>query len=313
MRIVLCCATHRGLRFLERLAALQPAAEIVVCSFPEEPHEPPFLESLRQRAAELGQPFVEARRLGAPRLEPLWQESGFDVLLAVSWRYLIPRTVFGRARLGAYVFHDSLLPAYRGFSPTVWAMVNGEDHTGVTLCRMEDEVDAGDVVRQERVPIGPTETIADVMERVTETYLQVLETALPGLLSGDAPGTPQDPTRATYCCPRRQEDNEIDWNAPGERTFDLVRAVTRPYSGAFTWLGGRRLTVWSARTVKDAPRYAGRIPGRVIAAHDGGGARVLTGDGVLELESVQLEGEEELPAGHVLRPPFQTLGDRERP
>src|SRR5690606_18388029 len=125
-----------------------------------------------------------------------------------------PSAIYERARLGAFVFHDSLLPAYRGFSPTVWAIINGEDNTGVTLFHMADDVDSGDIVAQQRVSIAPDETIADVLENVTQAYLSVLESYLPALMDGSAPRIPQEHEAATYTCKRLPEDNAIDWHAP---------------------------------------------------------------------------------------------------
>jgi methionyl-tRNA formyltransferase len=313
VRIVLACATHRGLRVLERLLELAPDAELLVFSFPEEPYEPPFLDAIRARCRQAGASFHEARHLGAGAWDTLWETTPFDLLLAVSWRYLIPRRVYSQARIGAFVFHDSLLPAYRGFSPTVWAMIHGEDHTGVTLFEMAEEVDAGDVLDQERVPIGPEETIREVLERVTATYLDVLARNLDDLLAGDFRLRPQDPDRATYCCKRLLQDNEIDWGEGTERIHDLIRAVTHPYPGAFTQLNGRRLTVWEARRPDDPPVYRGRIPGRVVEVRPGEGSLVLTGDGVLLLTRVQLEGEEEAAADRVLRRISQTLGPLRAP
>ena len=133
MRIALFCATRRGQRFLQKLHELRPEADLLVFSFAEEPWEPPFLDDIRRLTLDCGGQFFEAKQVGAARWADLWESTPVDLMLAVSWRYIIPPRVYERARLGAYVFHDSLLPEYRGFSPTVWAMINGEDHTGVTL------------------------------------------------------------------------------------------------------------------------------------------------------------------------------------
>jgi methionyl-tRNA formyltransferase len=307
-RIHLACATRRGVRFLGRLAALVPEADLVVFSFREEPHEPPFLDDLAAACHRHGAGLHVGRQLGADEWEEVWEE-GFDLLLAVSWRYLIPPRVFRRARRGAYVFHDSLLPAYRGFSPTVWAMINGEDHTGVTLFAMAEEFDAGDVIDQRRVPIGADETIAEVMEGVTDTYLSLLESNLPALLDGTAHLTPQDEAAATYTCRLLPEDCEIDWRRSSRQIHDLVRGYTRPYPGAFTWLDGQRLTVWETRRL-DGARWVGRVPGRVAEVRPGVGSVVLTGDGALLLTRVQPEGGDEVVAAGILDRLSHTLGIR---
>src|SRR5690606_6269303 len=236
MQIAVLCATQRGARFLEKLVALVPEANYTVFSFREEPHEPPFMETIRQITQSCGGQFHEARQVG--RFTTLWETTNFDLMFVVSWRYLIPPSVYTKTRLGSFVFHDSLLPAYRGFAPTVWAIINGEDHTGVTLFEIAPDVDSGDIIAQAPVSIGPDDTIADVMEKVTLTYLQLLEDNIRDLLAGKAQRHPQDQSRATFTCKRLPEDNKIDWTQPTKDIYNLIRATTAPYPGAFTTLGG---------------------------------------------------------------------------
>jgi methionyl-tRNA formyltransferase len=278
LRIVLACNTERGRRVLAALRRLAPDAELEVFCGREEGGEPAFVESLRQEAEGARARFQESTSLASV--------TDAHLLLMVNWRRLVPIEVCRRMRLGAFVFHDSLLPEYRGFSPTVWAIANGEDHTGVTLLEAAAEADQGDIVDQARVPIGPQETIAGVMERVTDTYLELLERNLPALLAGSAPRHPQDHSRASWARKRTAEDNRIDWSQPAMKSFDLVRAVTRPYAGAFTDLGGGTLRVWAARLDAEASG----APGTVLRSESGGGLLVAAGEGGLWLTEVSREG-----------------------
>jgi methionyl-tRNA formyltransferase len=305
MRIVLCCATRRGLRCLEALHTIAPDAELVVVSFREESWEPPFLEAIQQQALSCGAEFFETRQVG--RLSRLWEGQAVDLMLAVSWRYLIPGTIYRRAQLGAYVIHDSLLPAYRGFSPTVWSMMNGEDHTGATLLEMVDDYDAGAVIGQERVEIGSDEAIAAVLENVTAAYVRLLQAHVPALLTGRAVRSVQDESQATYTVKLLPEDFRIDWSWPTARIYNLVRATTAPYPGAHTTLDGKRLTIWAARRREDSRRYVGRLPGRVAEIRAGEGVVVLTGDGTLLVTEVQLADGERVPAAQVLERMTDTL------
>ena len=300
MRIVLLLATQRGLRCLRAIHELARDHELVVLSFPEEPCEPRFLAEIEAETRSMGDQFFTARNVAGAALADFWTKTPIDLLLAVSWRYLVPPSIYRRATRGAFVFHDSLLPEHRGFSPTVWAIANGEDHTGVTLFEMVEAVDAGDIVDQQRVPIGADDTIATVVERVTNSYVTLLQKNLSKLLAGNTPRTPQDHGRATYTCRRTAEDNRIDWNWPTERVYNLVRAVTAPYSGAFTSHDGRRVVAWSARPLRDAPRYVGRAPGRVVDVQAGRGVVVLTGDGSLLIENVQIDGQPIVTADAVI-------------
>jgi methionyl-tRNA formyltransferase len=306
VRLALLCATRRGRRVLERVADLVGGRQLVVGSFREEPWEPPFLDEIRRTAAALGADFVPARTLTgaawASRLDEV------DLILAVNWRYLIPAPVWRRPRLGAYAFHDSLLPRYRGFSPTVWAILNGEDHTGATLFALADEVDAGPIVDQERVPIGPDEAIGTVVERVTDAYLAIVARTVPRLLDGTAPRRPQDESLATYACRRLPADNRIDWTASAAAVHNLIRAVSAPYPGAFTSFEGRELRVWSAARVAPERRYVGVVPGRVVEVRPGEGAVVLAGQGQVLLKTVQLEGQPAVCAADLLDRLGHTVG-----
>ncbi len=308
MRIALFCATQRGYRFLEKLHALLPEAELMVFSFREDPWEPPFLERIRQLTEACNGQFYESKQVGASRWDTLWNSTPVDLMFAVSWRYMIPAQVYERARLGAYVFHDSLLPAYRGFAPTVWAIINGEDHTGATLLEMADDYDTGAIIGQQRLPIDADDTIAAVMARVTDLYLTLLETYLPGLLAGSAPRSTQDENRATYTAKLLPEDFRIDWNWPTQRIYNLIRATTRPYAGAYTTLEGRPLRIWSASPIEHPRRYVGRIPGRVIELRPDAGSVVLTGDGALLVTEVQPEDADSQPAYQVINRISHTLG-----
>jgi methionyl-tRNA formyltransferase len=308
LRVAILCATERGIRFVERVAALAPDADLTVFSFREEAHEPPYFDALQTLTETRGGRFFEARKVGATRWETYWRETPPDLLFMVSWRYLAPPVVYQRARLGAFIFHDSLLPAYRGFAPTVWAILKGETHTGVTLFEAAEGVDSGPIVAQRRVPVSPDDTIADVLPRVTDTYLDLLAEQWPALVAGNAPRTQQDETQATYTCRRMPSDNRIDWSRPADEIHNLIRAVTAPYPGAFTTFNGEPLTIWRAHRLPNYPRYVGSVPGRVVDVRPGEGAVVLTGHGALLVEEVQRAGSSRQNAATLLTSLSHTLG-----
>lgn len=308
MHIVLLCATRRGYLFLKKLFELLPQIQLTVFSFQEEPWEPLFLDDTRELTLASGGQFFETKQIGSNDWTQFWESTTVDLMLVVSWRYMIPASVYRRPRQGTFVFHDSLLPEYRGFSPTVWAIRNGEDHTGVTLFEIADDVDVGDIVDKVCVPIGPDDTIAIVMERVTQAYLDLLERNLYNLINGTTSPYPQDHSRATYTCKLLPEDNQIDWTATSEIIYNLIRAFSAPYPGAYTYLSGQKMRIWSVQRVVKGRRYVGRIPGRVCEVQPGKGSVVLTGDGALLLARIQMEGGETVCAADVLKSPIQTLG-----
>jgi methionyl-tRNA formyltransferase len=290
MRIALACGGRRGLAFLNRLRELAPQPALTVFSFREEPHEPPFLDDIRASCEAHGGIFHETRKVDGARGLSLLAAAVPELMFVIGWRYLIRRDAYEIPRRGTYVIHDSVLPGYRGFSPTVWAIRNGEICTGATLFRIAADVDSGDIVDQRCVPIGAEDTIADVAPRVTQAYLDLLEANLPGLADGSAVLKPQDHERASYVARRTVDHDRIDWQEPSRRVLDLVRAVTMPYRGAFCYVDGRKLIVWSARPWHGDKATDVRA-GTVLRTLAGLGAVVCTGDGAVLLCHVQCQGD----------------------
>lgn len=295
MHIALLCATNRGLQFLRRLKELAPEAKLTVFSFREDQLEPAFLDSIRQEVVSGNSVFIETRKVESTRYQHIWRPDEVDIAFVVSWRYRIPEEVYKKPRLGTFVFHDSLLPEYRGFSPTVWSIINGEDHTGATLFRIADEIDSGDIVDQHRIEIGSSEPIASVMARTTEAYLDLLAKNLDQLLKGTARTRSQDHSKATYACKRTASDNQVNWSKSSLDIFNLIRAVSKPYSGAYTTCDGHKVRIWAARLTNDLPPYVGRIPGRVVRMLKNGVITVLTGSHAIDLTAFEVESHDKQP------------------
>ena len=300
MRLAMACAGRRGLRVLRHVRELVPQAQLTVFSFREEPHEPPFLEDIRAEALDHGHRFVETRKVDGPRAVSIWDDpAGIDLMLVVGWRYMIRRDVYVRPRRGTFVFHDSLLPLYRGFSPTVWAIQHGESQTGATLFAIADDVDSGPIVGNHAVPILATDTIAQVASRVTEAYLELLNRHLHELFGGTATLTPQDHSKATYAPRRTRDDDRLHWTQSAQQMCNVVRAVTSPYRGAFCHWRGRPLRVWSARTHEE---LVSGPAGRVVRLIPGEGAVVAAGQGTLLLQHVQSADDAPRTADDLLAP-----------
>ncbi len=173
-----------------------------------------------------------------------------DLLVVIGWYYMMPPALRAMAKLGCVGIHASLLPRYRGGAPLVWALINGESETGVTLFHFADGVDDGDIVGQQALPIGPQDTIADLLSKAEDASLALVTQYVPQLASGTAPRIPQDHTQATTVPQRSPADGEIDWTWDAARIDRFIRAQTHPYPGAFTIVNGKRVRIWSA-TVDD--------------------------------------------------------------
>ncbi len=204
--------------------------------------------------------------------------------------------------------HYSPLPEYRGRANVNWAIINNEPHTAISIHVMAPDLDAGNILFQERVAILPEDTAGSLYAKLNTLQHQHLAAAIERFLEGD-PGTPQAEGRASYGCTRLPSDGCIDWSAPTGTIARLIRALDPPFPGAYTYLGERKLVIWSAEPVECPRNYAGRIPGRVVSrSASDGHVDVLTGDGVLRLMSVQLEGEEAGTASAAIRSVRLSLG-----
>lgn len=199
-----------------------------------------------------------------------------DLILSVYYRQLIHPRILGLARLGAFNIHGSLLPKYRGRAPINWAVLHGEPRIGMTLHRMVKRADAGEILDQEAVDLDPRDTAEQAFRKVQPCARAVLARQIDAMLAGAATGTPQNDAEATCFGARRPEDGRIDWSRPSHEIFNLIRAVTDPYPGAFTDMRGARLMVWWA---EPAPGFTGR-PGEILSLSP---LVIATGDGALEL------------------------------
>ncbi|MBX3735983.1 MAG: formyltransferase [Candidatus Didemnitutus sp.] len=207
-----------------------------------------------------------------------------DLILSAYYRHLIGTRLLSLARLGAFNLHGSLLPRYRGRAPLNWALVHGEPRVGLTLHRMVARADAGAIVDQESVDLSPRDTAEQAFRKILPLVRAILARQLDALLAGNAPETPQDETQATYFGARTPADGRIDWRWPTTRIFNLVRAVTAPYPGAFTEADGARLMVWWA---EPAPGRPGAAPGETLSLEP---LVVATGDGALALTRHEWRG-----------------------
>ena len=276
-------------------ALLRNSFEIAaVVTHADDPHEEVWWASLAERAKARAIPVHVPGKadLKGDELTSLVASYRPDFIFSFYFRWMIPTRVLTLAPRGAFNLHGSLLPKYRGRAPVNWVLVDGESETGVSLHAMVARADAGDLVDQARVPIAREDTAFTLYGKLEAAASALLDRALPLLREGRATMRPIDVAHGSYFGGRTPEDGRLDWSWGAERIYNLVRAVTHPYPGAFAELGGRKLLVWWAVPVaasKPAP------PGTVLAV-DADGITVATGEGALRLVTVQLGAEPELPA-----------------
>ncbi len=219
----------------------------LVYTHPDAPGEERWWESVADLARSRGVPVKLVASLDAPSEEAVVRAAEPHFLFSFYFRKLIPSRILSIPPKGSLNMHGSLLPAFRGRSPVNWAILKGAPVTGASLHYMTEKPDAGDLVDQEAVPIGPDDEALTVARRVTEAAVTVLARSWPKLKAGTASRTPLDLAKGSYFGGRKPEDGLIDWLRPAQEVHDLVRAVTRPWPGAFTDVLGPRVTIWKTR------------------------------------------------------------------
>jgi len=302
---------------LPSLRALEGAVTLVaVISQPDRP---------AGRGRQIAAPAVA--RYARERSLPLWQPKGLrspaavqqiaewapDVLVTVAYGRIIPAEVLAIPPLGAVNAHPSLLPAYRGASPIQRAIADGQIETGVTIMFQTAALDAGDIILQRPVAIGPQETAGDLEGRLADFAAALLLEAVGLVAEGRAPRHPQDEAAATYVGKLTKEDGRIEWTRPAETIANLVRAMD-PWPSAYTHRRGRLLKIWRARPEErpTPPTEEGlppSEPGTVLDVSEGG-ILVAAAAGVLRVLEVQPEGGRRMDASAYARGHRVAPGER---
>lgn len=290
--------------------ALQRAGFEVAAVFThrDDPNEEVWWDSVAERARSRGMPvhYVDRADLTTAAFAEVVGGYRPDFFFSIYFRHMIPGSLLRLAPRGALNLHGSLLPRYRGRAPVNWVLVNGESETGVSLHYMVAKPDAGDLVAQERVEIAFEDTARTLYGKLEKAAERLLDRTLPLLKEGRAPSMPMDLAQGTYFGGRSPEDGRFAWGWPALRIYNLVRAVTHPYPGAFTVWSGKKLFVWWA--VPQAGNLAAP-PGTVLRV-ESKGVEVATGDGALVLARCQLEGEPEMDAHAFARTHAVIAGSR---
>ncbi len=264
-----------------------------------------YAESVADFASELGIPTMVTSRGECAELVSAMQGIQPDLVVSSNWRRVIPAAISECARLGAINVHRSLLPQYGGFSPINWAIARGESETGVTVHRVSEELDAGEIFAQERIEIGCDDTAAEIFSKSNDVIMKILPSVVSGIMAGTLRGKPQDLEQATFYHKRLPRDNKIRWEMTAREVHNLIRAQSDPFPNAFTSHRRRRLYVKSS--LLGPAKFRG-YPGRLIARL-GQGVVVLCGGGAGEstysivLTRVQYEGDSVRAATEV----FSTL------
>ncbi|MFC6377765.1 bifunctional UDP-4-amino-4-deoxy-L-arabinose formyltransferase/UDP-glucuronic acid oxidase ArnA [Tatumella terrea] len=268
----------------------------------DNPSENHFYGSVAHLAAEHNIPVFSPENVNHPLWVERLRESAPDIIFSFYYRDLLSEEILNLPPAGAYNLHGSLLPRYRGRAPLNWVLVNGETETGVTLHKMVKRADAGEIVSQQTVAISASDDALRLHKKLTQAARELLQSTLPAIKQGKVTLSAQDEQRATYVGRRTPEDGRLDWNQPATVLHNLVRAVSEPWPGAFSYVGNTRFIVWKSRVHTDVPAAT---PGQVLSVSP---LIVACGEGALEIVTGQTEQSVYMQGRELVRPLGLTEG-----
>jgi methionyl-tRNA formyltransferase len=245
-------------------------------------------------AEEFRIPLYEVSNINDEQSLHLLKDLSLDLAFLIGWTQIVRPDALSLVRIGMIGAHASLLPINRGRAPINWALIRGLEHTGNTLMWLSSGVDSGDIVDQTKISISPYDTCGSMYQKVAESNREMILKALPRILRGERPGTPQPVTESPILPGRRPEDGLVDWSQSNSAVYDFIRALTKPYPGAFSWLDARRCTIWNAALFpksENSVLQPGRVLGPVISPSEAAcGLAVECNDGVVVLLEIEADG-----------------------
>lgn len=230
-----------------------------------------------------------------------------DVTFVCGWRTIIPPELYNKIPFGCIAAHDSLLPKYRGFAPLNWAIINGEEKTGVTLFRIRRGIDSGEIFGQKIVKIGPQDTATEIYLRIINATTELYREFLLSLEENKLKWRKQNESGATYTCKRTPADGEIDWNKSAREIYNFIRALSPPYPCAWTRYKGKIIRITKASLPRKQLKYAGNVPGRIVSILDDG-VLILCGEGQIVVNNILTSQNKHFSANKIFSSITTTLG-----
>jgi methionyl-tRNA formyltransferase len=305
LRLIFCGTSAFGLPTLRRLVAERQFEVSGVITQPDRPRgrelevaSPPVKRFALEQGLYVFQPeriASESARGFLERLEP-------DAVVIIAYGQIVPKALLGMPRLGWINLHASLLPKYRGAAPVNWAIVNGEQSTGITTMLVEPALDTGPILIQQKVEIGREETAPQLAQRMAEMGAPLVMNSVLGLDAGSIVPLPQNHAEATHAPLLKKDDGRIDWAQPAVEIYNRIRGFD-PWPGVFSYFRGQLCHLWGQVRGKPSGTDAtlkSPSPGAIV--EKGNSLYVACGHATwLELSEVQLEGRKRVSAAEFAR------------
>ncbi len=305
MRLVFFGTPLFAIPSLERLLSI-PHTLLAVVTQPDRPKgrhlklTPPPVKSYAQ---ERNLPILQPQKANDPKLLETLFHLKPDLFIVISYGQILPKPLLELPRLFSLGLHPSLLPRYRGAAPIPWTVLNREKETGVTILRINERVDAGDILLQRSTIVDGSEDTMNLAQRLAQMGAELLIEGLDLIEGGKANFTVQDEAQATYARRLTKEDGRIDWERPAEEICAQVRALV-PWPSTYAFYKGQRIGIWQAQ-VERRPAY-GRV-GQILRIRDPEGISVSTGKEIFILKQIQPQDRNQMSAiefsrGYRVRP-----------
>ena len=221
---------------------------------------------------------------------------GADIFVVAAFGQILPKSILDMPKYGCVNIHASLLPKYRGAAPIQWAVINGDEVTGVTTMLMNEGIDTGDMIAKKQVRLAEDETGGSLFDRLADTGAELIVETMKMLEEGTAEFTPQNSEEATHTSMISKELGSIEWSKPAAEIERLIRGLN-PWPSAYTRLKGKTFKIWKAQVVEVS---SSDKPGTIIKIGKDE-LLVQTGEGALSLIEVQLEGKKRMDVASFLR------------
>lgn len=243
-------------------------------------------------------PYLKFKKIDSSEVKEKIKEINPDFIFVIGLSQLIPQEILDMARDYSIGFHPTPLPKHRGRAAIPWQIILGVEESKVSLFKLDEGMDSGDIIAQHPYRIEKTDYAFDVYDKVCDAMIGALNECLPKMYSDEVDFVKQTHEDATYLLVRRPEDGRIDWNKSALEIEKLIRATSRPYPGAFGIYKDKRVIIWKAR-VESNTKYIGN-PGQIAFANDEIG--VITKDGILIIEEYEIENtDNRFIIGHKLK------------
>ena len=291
MKILFAGTPEFAVPSLEALCE-SPHEVIALLSKPDRPRgrsRKPVWPETKKIATERGVPVFQPQDLKTPEFEETLKALSPDLIAVVAYGKMLPAAVLDAPPFGCVNVHASLLPSYRGAAPINWAIAKGEKKTGVTAMQIDEKMDAGDILAQREVLIGDEETAEELSKRLSLEGAHLLLETIDRIAENEISPVKQDPAAATYAPLLSRKDGRVDWNRGADEIKNLVRAMI-PWPCAHTTLGGKNLKILRALSGPGQGK-----PGEIVSL-GGESLDVATGNGILQIFSLQIEGGRKMEA-----------------